>query len=126
MIGLLNLGRSRSHEGGETPVCVFHLLEARWHAPAAGLHDAVVTAHVLSHLPVLLTPLLSARHQRRVTEERRNTVTGQSGSNGVRGRKRGERRRSVSSLASQQRESEKKKRWRKEAEAKLLFPVREH
>lgn len=55
-----------------------HLFEAGRHAPAAGLHDAVVAAHVLADLPVLLTPLLPAGHDRRVAEERRNTVTGQS------------------------------------------------
>lgn len=55
-----------------------HLLEARRHAPAAGLHDPIVAAHVLADLPVLLTPLLSAGQHCRVTEERRNTVTGQS------------------------------------------------
>lgn len=55
-----------------------YLFEARGHAPAAGLHDAVVPAHVLAHLPVLLAPLLPAGQHRRVAEERRNTVTGQS------------------------------------------------
>lgn len=59
-----------------------YLFEPRRHAPATGLHDAVVAAHVLAHLPVLLPPLLSAGQQRRVTEERRNTVTRQSGSTG--------------------------------------------
>lgn len=55
-----------------------HLFEAGRHAPAAGLHDAVVTAHVLADLPVLLAPLLPAGHDRRVAEERRDTVTGQT------------------------------------------------
>jgi len=64
-----------------------YLFEARWHAPATGLHNAVIAAHVLPHLPVLFTALLSAGQQCRVTEERRNTVTGQSGSNGREGRK---------------------------------------
>lgn len=57
-----------------------YLFKARRHAPAAGLHDAVVAAHVLADLPVLLSSLLSAGQHRRVTEKRRNTVTGQSGS----------------------------------------------
>lgn len=86
-----------------------YLLEARRHAPAAGLHDPVVPAHVLADLPVLLPPLLPAGQHRRVAEERRNTVTGQSAKKGG---QRGEvgvgvvvggRERSVSSLASQQR-----------------------
>lgn len=55
-----------------------HLFEAGRHAPAAGLHDAVVPAHVLADLPVLLAPLLPASHDGRVAEERRDTVTGQS------------------------------------------------
>lgn len=60
-------------------LCVY-LFEARRHAPATGLHDAIVATHVLSDLSVLLPPLLPAGQQSRVTEERRNTVTGQSGS----------------------------------------------
>lgn len=60
-------------------MCVY-LFETRRHAPATGLHDAVVAAHVLSDLPVLLPPLLPAGQESRVTEERRNTVTGQSAS----------------------------------------------
>lgn len=59
-----------------------HLFEAGRHAPAAGLHDAVVAAHVLAHLPVLLAPLLPASHDGRVAEERRDTVTGQSAGRG--------------------------------------------
>lgn len=59
-----------------------YLLEARRHAPAAGLHDSVVPPHVLADLPVLLAPLLPAGQHRRVAEERRNTVTGQSAKRG--------------------------------------------
>lgn len=55
-----------------------YLFEAGRHAPAAGLHDAVVPAHVLADLPVLLAPLLPAGQHRRVAEERRNAITGQS------------------------------------------------
>lgn len=58
-------------------VCV-HLFEARRHTPTTGLHDAIIAAHVLADLPVLFAPLLSAGQHCRVTEERRNTVTGQS------------------------------------------------
>ena len=108
-----------------------YLFEARRHAPATGLHDAVVAAHVLADLPVLFAPLLSAGHHRRVTEERCNTVTGQSADSGEggqagRGRGRGRERererekererktgRSVSSLASQQQEIERSKTWRR-------------
>lgn len=88
-----------------------YLFESRWHAPAAGLHDAVIAAHVLTNLSVLFTPLLSAGQQCRVTEERRNTVTGQSGS-GREGKRR--RKQSVSSLASEQQETKR----RDEAEGK--------
>lgn len=65
---------------GRTPPApvAAYLLEAGGHAPAAGLHDAVVPPHVLAHLPVLLAPLLPAGQHHRVAEERRNTVTGQS------------------------------------------------
>lgn len=68
-----------------------YLFEAGRHAPAAGLHDAVVAAHVLADLPVLFAPLFSAGQHRRVTEKRRNTVTGQSGSSGREGGKEGRR-----------------------------------
>lgn len=86
-----------------------YLFESRWHAPAAGLHDAVITAHVLTNLPVLFTALLSAGQHRRVTEERRNTVTGQSGRSGRQGREEKKRKkRSVSSLASQQQETKRR------------------
>ncbi len=95
-----------------TCVCVY-LFEAGWHTPATGLHDAIVTAHVLAYLSVLFTPLLSAGQQCRVTEERRNTVTGQSGSNGEGRRKEGKKERSVSSLASQQQEMERRDEWTK-------------
>lgn len=87
-----------------------HLFEARRHAPATGLHDAIIAAHVLADLPVLFTPLLSAGQHCRVTEERRNTVTGQSANSGE-GRRGREKERSVSSLASQQQEM---KRWKDE------------
>lgn len=68
-------------------LCVY-LFEARWHTPATSLHDAVVTTHVLAHLPILFAPLLSAGQECRVTEERRNTVTGQSAGDGGKGGKR--------------------------------------
>lgn len=90
------------------PGCVY-LFESRRHAPATGLHDAVVAAHVLTHLPVLFPPLLSAGQQRRVTEERCNTVTGQSGSTGREGRE----ERSVSSPASQQQDRRAEEEQRK-------------
>ncbi len=89
-------------------VCVY-LFEARRQTPATGLHDAVIAAHVLADLPVLFAPLLSAGQQCRIAEERRNTVTGQSGSNGREGKRGREKERSVSSLASQQRETEVKR-----------------
>lgn len=62
-------------------MCVY-LFNARRHAPATGLHDAIIAAHVLTDLPVLFAPLLSAGQHRRVTEKRRNTITGQSGRSG--------------------------------------------
>lgn len=55
-----------------------YLFKAGWHAPATGLHEAIVSAHVLTDLPVLLTPLLPADRECRVAKERRNTITGQS------------------------------------------------
>lgn len=93
-------------QGQVSHLCT-HLFKAGRHAPAAGLHDAVVAAHVLADLPVLFAPLLSAGHNRRITEERRNTVTGQSADSEGGGQ--GETERSVSSLASQQQEDEKVK-----------------
>lgn len=92
-------------------VCVClceYLFKARRHTPATGLHDAVITAHVLADLSVLFTPLLSASQQCRVAEERRNTVTGQSGSNGRKGR---EKREKGEALAAWPASS---KRWREE------------
>lgn len=55
-----------------------YLFQAGRDTPATGLHGAVLAAHVLPHLPVLLSTLLSASTERRVAEERRNTVTGKS------------------------------------------------
>lgn len=77
-------------------VCVY-LFKARRHTPAAGLHDAVIAAHVFADLSVLFTALLSAGQERRVTKERRNTITGQSGSSG-----REERERESEALAAGQ------------------------
>lgn len=59
-----------------------YLFEAWWYAPAAGLHNAVIAAHVLSDLPVLFPALLTTSRQRRVAKERRNTITGQSRTEG--------------------------------------------
>lgn len=84
-----------------------HLFEARRHTPTAGLHDAVIAAHVLADLPVLFAPLLSAGQHCRVTEERRNTVTGQS----VNSEGRGEGERKSEALAAWPASSE---RWRQE------------
>ena len=81
-----------------------YLFEAGGDAPATGLHNAVVPPHVLPDLPVLLPALLAACRQRRVAEERRNTVTGQpAGERGGRAReeKGGREKPSISSLASQ-------------------------
>lgn len=86
-----------------------HLFEAGRYAPAAGLHDAVVAAHVLADLPVLLAPLLPAGQDRRVAEERRDTVTGQSAdSKGGGGGEGGRERQSeaLAAQASQQREAQ--------------------
>lgn len=55
-----------------------YLFQSGRDTPATGLHGAVLPAHVLAHLPVLLSTLLSASTERRIAEERRNTVTGQS------------------------------------------------
>ncbi len=55
-----------------------YLFQTGRDTPATGLHGAVLPAHVLAHLPVLLSTLLSASTERRIAEERRNTITGQS------------------------------------------------
>lgn len=96
-----------------------HLFEARRHAPAAGLHDAVVAPHVLADLPVLLPPLLSAGQQRRVAEERRNTVTGQSGSNGREEREEGGGEEGQALAGRQQRETQRKIKQRLEKKSLL-------
>lgn len=101
---MLRIGPLSSHVCPRRPFAAeaqrrSYLFEARRHAPAAGLHDAVIAAHVLADLPVLLTPLLSACQHCRVTEERRNTVTGQSGSNG---RETREREKVCEALAARQ------------------------
>lgn len=83
-----------------------YLFESGWDTPAAGLHGAVFPAHVLSHLPVLLTALLSASTERRIAEERRNTVTGHS--TGRRERERKGLSERARELASQPAEAEKK------------------
>lgn len=55
-----------------------YLFEAGRYAPAAGLHEAIVPAHVLSYLPVLFTSLFSTSREHRFAKKRCNTVTGQS------------------------------------------------
>lgn len=92
-----------------------YLFETRRHAPATGLHDAVVAAHVLSDLPVLLPPLLPAGQQSRVTEERRNTVTGQSASDRREEREERERERGEA-LAAWPASSKRQKRERRRQE----------
>lgn len=98
-----------------------YLFKARRHAPAAGLHDAVVAAHVLADLPVLFAPLLSAGQHRRVTEKRRNTVTGQSGSGGGEGERESEALAPWPASSETQREEEMKRKRRIREAAAVEF-----
>lgn len=80
-----------------------YLFESGWDTPATGLHGAVLAAHVLTHLPVLLSTLLSACTERRIAEERCNTVTGHSTGRRERERERGAVSERAREPASQQR-----------------------
>ena len=65
---------------------------------------------MLADLPVLFTPLLSACYDRRVTEERRNTVTGQSAKQRRERRPGGEREKSEALVAWNSRQQEEAER----------------
>lgn len=51
-------------KGKSSMVKCCYLFKARWHTPATGLHEAIVLAHVLTDLAVLLTPLLPTDRER--------------------------------------------------------------
>ncbi len=82
-----------------------YLFQTGRDTPATGLHGTVLAAHVLAHLPVLLSTLLSASTERRIAEERRNTVTGQST-----GRREREREQSAKERESQPAEAKRNAR----------------